>query len=478
MELVEEAWNVAKSQQLWQPNSTIVVAVSGGPDSMALLHILHSIALRDSLQLVVAHVNHGFRPGESAAEYELVRQAAKQLALICEYTELDMPLYLQENRGNSQAASRQRRYAFLYEVCERHNANYIALAHHGDDQAETVLMHILRGTGISGLSGMAMKRSEKNVELIRPLLRMRKDDLIVYCQEQQIRYVNDSSNEHRDYFRNKIRLDVIPYLETFNPKLTQSLARLADVAGVEDDWMQQQVNQMFVEDVKHQDQSIIINCKVLLDAHVALQRRLIKLILSYLSQEVTSISFEGIERIRWAAGNTATSTYRIDVGEGIVCVREYDILRFVHSNNYLLFQSTKAKTLIIEQQQLPCMVQYGNWSISCKLYEGDAQLPSPASRYEAVFDYDTISFPLTIRSRLTGDRMNVIGLNGTKKVQDMFVDEKIAISERDTYPILLQHSNQIIWLPGVRRSSYSLVNEQTNTYIVITCFKVSSKSGL
>src|SRR5690606_18857216 len=112
-----------------------------------------------------------------------------------------------------------------------------------------------------------------------------------------------------------------------------------------------------------------------------------------------------------------------------------DRLRFVHSNDYSLFQSTKAEPLIIEQQQLPCMVQYGNWLISCKLYEGDAPPPSPASRFEAVFDYDTISFPLTIRSRFTGDRMNVIGLNGSKKVQDMFVDAKIAVSERDGYPI-------------------------------------------
>jgi len=421
--------------------------------------------------LVVAHVNHGFRPEESAAEYQLVRQVAKQLALICEYTELDMPLYLEQNTVNSQAASRQRRYAFLYEVCERHSAKYVALAHHGDDQAETVLMHILRGTGISGLSGMSMKRPEKNVELIRPLLRMRKDNLILYCQEEEVPYLNDSSNEKRDYFRNEVRLDVIPYLQSFNPKLTQSLARLADVAGMEDDWMQQQANQMFVDHVKHQGQSIIINCKVLLDAHVALQRRLIKLILSYLSQEATSISFEGIERIRWAAGSAATSTYRIDVGEGIVCVREYDILRFVHINDYSLFQSTKVEPLIIEQQQLPCVVQYGNWIISCKLYEGEAQLPNPASRYEAVFDYEAISFPLTIRSRLTGDRMNVIGLNGSKKVQDMFVDAKIAVSERDTYPILQQHSGQIIWLPGVRRSNYGLVNEKTKAYIVITCIR-------
>ncbi|URN95995.1 MAG: tRNA lysidine(34) synthetase TilS [Candidatus Pristimantibacillus lignocellulolyticus] len=469
MELVEEVWNVAKTEQLWEPGSTIVVAVSGGPDSMALLHILHSIASRDSLQLVVAHVNHGFRPEESAAEYQLVRQVAEQLALICEYTELDMPLYLEQNTINSQAASRQRRYAFLYEVCERHNAKYIALAHHGDDQAETVLMHILRGTGITGLSGMAIKRPEKNVELIRPLLRMRKDNLILYCQEEHISYLNDSSNEKRDYFRNEVRLDVIPYLQSFNPKLTQSLARLADVAGMEDDWMQQQANQMFVDHVKHQGQSIIINCKALLDAHVALQRRLIKLILSYLSQEATSISFEGIERIRWAAGDAATSTYRIDVGEGIVCVREYDILRFVHINDYSLSQSTKVEPLIIEKQQLPCVVQYGNWFISCKLYEGDAQLRNPASRYEAVFDYEAISFPLTIRSREIGDRMNVIGLNGSKKVQDMFVDAKIAVSERDTYPILQQHSGQIIWLPGVRRSSYGLVNEKTKAYIVITC---------
>lgn len=469
MELVEEVWNHAKQQQLWGQGSKIVVAVSGGPDSMALMHILHSLAKRDALTIIVAHVNHGFRPAESADEYKLVQQEVAKLNLQLEYIELHMPAYLEANQVNSQAASRERRYQFLFDVCQKYDANYIALAHHSDDQAETVLMHMLRGTGITGLSGMAIKRQQKNVELIRPLLRMKKDSLILYCLEKEVPYVIDSSNEKRDYFRNEVRLDVIPYLEKFNPKIADSLARLADVAGAENDWMEQQAQQLYVTHVFSKNYSMYIACNTLIDLHVALQRRLIKLILSYLSQEATSISFEGIERIRWAAGHTAASTYRIDIGEGIVCVREYDKLRFVHINQYLVSHSTKVELLTIEQEQLPYERLFGSWSVSLQIIEHCSTIPQPSSRYEAIFDYDQLSFPIVIRARKKGDRMNVLGLNGTKKVQDMFVDAKIAAAERNTYPIVLDQSEQILWIPGVRRSKQALVQKETRAYLVISC---------
>lgn len=458
-------------QPLWERGSTIVIAVSGGPDSMALMHMLAERAKEDSLSLIVAHVNHGFRLAESQNEYELVKQEAKKLGLPFEYVELHMPLYLQQHQVNSQSASRSRRYQFLYEVCHQYEAAYLAVAHHRDDQAETVLMHILRGTGINGLSGMSNNRIEKNVELIRPLLRMNKDSLIFYCKEHHIPYLMDSSNEKRDYFRNEVRLDVIPYLEQFNPKISDSLARLADVAGEENDWMEQQTKQIFAQYVKLQNQQLIISCKTLRNLHVALQRRVIKLILSYLSQEATNISFEGIERIRWAAGETAASTYRLDVGEGIVCVREYEDLRFVHINHFSASNFSDAAQLSIEQDQLPCELKYGNWIIVAQLFEGDADIPQPSSRYEAVFDYNEVSFPLVIRSRKNGDRMSVLGLNGTKKVQDMFVDAKVPASERATYPIVQDHSNLILWIPGVRRSQYGLVDSKTTSCLMISCRK-------
>src|SRR5690606_697923 len=156
----------AKHYQLWDKQDTIVIAVSGGVDSMVLLYMMHECAHQEELNLVVAHVNHGYRPEESAHERRLVEATANKLGLPFEYIELDMPQYLLTHTGNPQALARERRYQFLYEVALKYSAASIATAHHADDQVETVLQHFIRGSSISGLSGIPIKRKEKKVQLI------------------------------------------------------------------------------------------------------------------------------------------------------------------------------------------------------------------------------------------------------------------------------------------------------------------------
>ncbi|MFC6335172.1 tRNA lysidine(34) synthetase TilS [Paenibacillus septentrionalis] len=464
MSIMDELSAALIDEGLLNKPGNIVVAVSGGADSMALLHMLHRLSFQLELKLVAAHVNHGFRK-ESEAEAELVRSYCMERQIAFEMIELDMPAYLSENAENSQAASRKRRYDFFHYIAEKTGAYAIALAHHADDQAETVLMHMLRGSGLSGISGMQDRRVEKNVELLRPLLRMRKNQLIRLCQEEQVPYLEDSSNQSRNYHRNELRLDIIPVLERYNPQLVFSLSRLAEIAGDEDAWLQQQTEEQFEQLVTKQDNSYVISCRDLCSEPIALQRRLIKLILSYLSQEAAMISFDGIERIRNVASDHAKATYRMDVGEGIVCVREYEGLRFVHIKHYQTSTMT-SMPLSISQEQLPCELQYEQWRIIADIIPV-AQQPQLQSKYEAVFDADALAFPLYVRSRKSGDRMHVLGLNGSKKVQDMFVDAKIAVAKRDTYPILVDHEGRILWLPGVRRSSYGLVQEQTTSIVFI-----------
>ncbi|GIP19617.1 tRNA(Ile)-lysidine synthase [Paenibacillus montaniterrae] len=469
MNVVEEVKAVISEAGLLRAPAAIVVAVSGGADSMALLYSLHRLALTHELELIAAHVNHGFRPEESAAEAELVRGYCEQHHILFEMIELDMPRYLQQAGGNSQAESRRRRYQFFHHIAQQYGAAAIALAHHADDQAETVLMHVLRGTGLSGLTGMSFKRKEKNVELIRPLLRMRKNELLLLCQQYNIPYLEDSSNQSRHYQRNELRLDIIPQLERYNPRLVSSLARLAEIASEEDAWLQQQTEQRFSAIVTKMDNSLMMSCTALNAEPVALQRRLIKLILSYLSQDEELISFEAIERIRAIAIDPVKSVCRLDVGAGLICVREYERLRFVHIKHYQALNFSIAP-LTIHSEQLPCELQYGDWLIQASIIS-NRQQPQLRSKYEAVFDIEALAMPLTIRSRETGDRMQVLGLNGTKKVQDMFVDAKIAASERDIYPIVEDGKGQLIWLPGIRRSSYGLVSELTQRMLHIQCIR-------
>lgn len=471
MEVVEKIRRLGLREQLWAKQSTIVVAVSGGPDSMALLHILNCLAKEEQFDLVVAHVNHGFRPEESLEEAEMVRAYAAQMGLPFECIELHMPQYLDKHSVNSQAASRGRRYEFFFRIAERYNAHYIALAHHADDLAETVLMNVIRGTGLSGLSGIVMKRSEKNVELIRPLLRMKKEAIIKYCDAYQIPYLHDSSNLKRDYYRNQIRLDVFPYLEQYNSQLSQSLVRLAEVAAEEDHWMTQQTKDQFEQMVQKQSGGYAVSCQLFFTLHVALQRRLIKLILSYLSLEAGYLSFEGIERMRMAADEHAASTWRIDIGDGIVCIREYDVLRFIRPAVKDQVEQKPLQFEVRQDMQYPYSFEYNGWQFYLDVRTDEASAMKPMTRHEAVFDLEQLDYPLMFRTRQAGDRMQVLGLNGSKKVQDMFVDAKMAPSERDTYPLLLDRNARILWIPGIRRSIHGLISKNSSRYLFVRVSK-------
>ncbi|OMF25281.1 tRNA lysidine(34) synthetase TilS [Paenibacillus sp. FSL H8-0548] len=465
MNLPNELEKMAAERGLWSSGDRIVVAVSGGPDSMALLHMLSVIAKESGLSIIAAHANHGFRIEESAHELLVVQAFAKQLGVICETTCLDMPSYIEETRMKGQAASRVRRYAFLHDVAAKHGASKIALAHHADDQAETVLMRVIRGTGLTGLAGILSKRREKNVELIRPLLRMNKSDLLRYCQEHQIPYCTDSSNNERYYFRNIIRLDILPYLSRHNPQLSQSLQRLAEVAGAEDEWMEKQTEALFAQLVKLSPDECEISCVDLLGLHVALQRRLIKLILSYLSKETENISFEQIETMRLAASTQAPATWRMDAGAGILCAREYGLMRWlrishptIHDmSDYALEAGLDTASLTVEQS---------GWSFQFD-YLASQDSRKPASRYEACFDVSKLSYPLIVRNRRPGDRIHVLGLNGSKKVQDMFVDEKIAPLKRELYPLLFDATGRLLWIPGIRRSNFALTELHTKDVLFI-----------
>lgn len=467
-EMLKEVARIAALERLWARGDTIVVAVSGGPDSVALLHILHELAPRDDLTLIAAHVDHGFRGEESALEAKMVREMAAKLGILCESTYIDLPAYIEETRMNSQSAAREKRYAFLHEIAQKHDAARIAVAHHGDDQAETVLMRIVRGTSPGGLSGIPIRRIEKNVELIRPLLRMYKADILNFCEQRGLRYSLDSSNEQRYYFRNTVRLDLLPALAQYNPGITSALVRLSELATQEDEWMEGETRAVFDRHVRLYSDGCQLNRATLLGLHVALQRRLIKLILECVGPNMEAASFDIIETIRGAAQESAASTWSIDAGGGIRFAREYDVLRFFRANS-----ATGSPNpvnggyayAVTECTQRIEVTEAGVWLSFSHLQPSEAG--RPANRLEAIFDAEQLQYPLTLRNRRPGDRMKVFGLNGTKKVQDMFVDDRIAPSRRETLPLLVDASGTVLWIPEVRRSSEAQVMASTTRVLHI-----------
>ena len=445
----------AEEFHLWKPGYRIVVAVSGGADSVALLHILHQISLyRTPLTLICAHVHHGFRT-ESDAEAELVQKYAESLHIPFEMVHLNMPKYLEETGRNSQDAARERRYAFLHEVAAKYKANSIALAHHADDQAETVMLHMLRGSGASGLSGMKIKRIEKNVELIRPCLRITKTDLEKLCENEGLPYLVDSSNMNRKYLRNAIRLDVLPFLGQYNGQLRESLYRMAEVISTEDDYMEAEAEQTFADMVSRSGDRLTLSVPGFKGLHVALQRRLIKLILNYLPSNDDFATFSRIESIRKGAVQTEPTTWILDIGQGIVCMREYNSITFTArksvSEPYSYQLHSPDEDMFLYLKEIERTIHLVNLK----------GMRGPISVNEAQFDSSELRWPLIVRSRLPGDTMKVMGLNGSKKVKDIFIDAKIPPSLRSRIPLVCDVEGNIIWIPGVRRSIHAPVTDQS-----------------
>ncbi|WP_270167104.1 tRNA lysidine(34) synthetase TilS [Paenibacillus sp. SYP-B4298] len=466
MELADRVRSEAREEGLWKAGDTIIVALSGGPDSTALLHLLWMMAREEGITLEAAHVNHGFRAEESAQERQMVEAWCAELGIPLHVAELNLPQYIARTGMNAQAAAREQRYAYLHEAAAASLAQRIALGHHADDQAETVLMRVIRGTGPGGLAGMPVKRKENNVELIRPLLRITKAELIAYCNHYQLPYCIDSSNEKRHYFRNQIRLEVLPYLEQINPRLSGSLLRLADMAREDDNYMEHQTAAIMAEKVKLEPHAAMMDRQSLLELHVALQRRLIKLILNYLVKENDAISYDRIEAIREAAAQGAAAGGNLDAGGGVRFAVDYGVLIWRKDSHqepsapYAYPLSADAGSLLIAQT--------GERLALDVLHQAEQGLPGgPASRAEAWFDLEAVAFPLVVRSRRPGDRMEVLGLNGTKKVQDMFVDAKWPRYKRETAPILCDANGIILWIPDLRRSPHALAGRQTSKVLRI-----------
>jgi tRNA(Ile)-lysidine synthase len=470
-ELLARVAAEAKSDGWWEPGQKLVVAVSGGPDSMALLHILWQMAQPHPDRLIAAHVNHRFRGAESDAEAELVKQTAIAWGIPHESTSIDVPRYIGETGLNAQAAARLKRYAFLGQVASKHGARKLLLGHHADDQAETVLMRVLRGTGISGLAGIPHRRTENNLELIRPLLRITKQELVAYCERNGIPFAIDSSNESRKYFRNTVRLDLIPLLERHNPRLKESLVRLAEMAAADDDYLETEARRRLEEVAIPDGAGYRIRLLPFRGLHVALQRRVIKLILSCCADLRNSLDFRHIEDVLHAMADGRQPHVQIDLGGGWTFSRTYDeayigparVRRLPY--NYTVSEIPWEQTL----GESGRVIRFDRWKGPCTSL--------PANRWEAFFDESALMLPLAVRTRKPGDRMAPIGLNGTKKVQDIFVDAKIPRTEREDWPIVADAGERIVWIPGVCRSAIAAIDANTKSVVRMTVAGMTPLDG-
>ncbi|MCQ4088967.1 tRNA lysidine(34) synthetase TilS [Saccharibacillus sp. JS10] len=454
-----------EEHRMWSAGDTVVAAVSGGPDSIALLHILHKLAQEYPFHLICAHINHGLRPEESMLEAQLVQAVSTQLNIPFELGELDVTGHKKAHKLGTQVAARELRYRFLAEVAQRHQASAVVLAHHADDQAETVMLHLLRGSGTSGIRGMRRVRLQDGIKFVRPLLSLNKETLIAFCQERNLAYAVDSSNSSTDYTRNRLRLETIPHLESYNGRLTEALNRLADTLGAEDDYLHQQTLFAFDQVCKRKEETIELDIDAFSVQPFALQRRLIKLILNYLSEPGAETDFAKVDQVCRHLLASDASTWTLDLGYRRMCTREY-ARAFFHLG---VIQVSPVPSERVDRKLGMRQLSFGNVELT---FREDAAIPDSSALMklgteEVVFDADRLAYPLTVRSRLPGDRIELPRGAGTKKVKDLLIDAKVAPSERDLIPVLCDAQGRIIWLAGLKRSNQAWIDEQSEKILYI-----------
>ncbi|WP_209125615.1 tRNA lysidine(34) synthetase TilS [Alkalihalobacillus sp. BA299] len=449
-----------KEHRLLKLNSTIVVGVSGGPDSLALLHYLWDKSQKENYLIVAAHVDHQLRKGTSAEDYQFVKQFCEERGILFEGKRVDVKEVQSELGLSIQMAARKCRYDVFKQVMIQYRAHYLALAHHGDDQIETILMNQVRGT-IDGLSGIPVSRPFATGMIIRPFLGITKAEIEQYCKEEQLQPRIDESNFSGKYVRNRFREAVLPFIKKENPKAHMHFQRMSEALDADRIYLEE-LTRTHIENVleKKTKEEVIISVEPFKGLPLPLQRRGIHLILKYLyGENYPFLSFIHIEHVYELIYSHHPSG-QLDLPQGLIIERSYDRCRCTFNKDEKDIESFSTEL------QVPGCISTKLGIISAKLTSNLSH--EERNPYTFICDADQICFPLIIRTKTDGDRIQLIGMEGSKKVSRIFIDHKIEQKKRKIWPLVTDGNNEVIWIPVLGHSKKGAVTEMSQKYLVLS----------
>ncbi|TFJ92985.1 tRNA lysidine(34) synthetase TilS [Lentibacillus salicampi] len=433
-----------KRHQLVKEHATVLIAVSGGPDSMALLHFFWKHREEWRLRLIAVSVDHQLRGEESLEDLDYVRQFCRKRNIEFIGTSLDVPAYKQEKQIGTQIAARELRYQFLAEQMTTYDADYLALGHHGDDQAETVLMGLVHSASVKSLAGMPLERDFATGKIIRPFLCVTKETIEHYCRKHAITPRRDPSNDESTYTRNDYRNNVLPLLKSRNPNLHRTIQHLSRSLQEDEAFLEREVEKMVKQAVTFDKQKTAVhfNIGTFNSYPHSLQRRAFHLILNYLYSDIPKkISY--VHEVQFfTILNDRHGNVRIDFPHRLKLERSYQ-------NISLYFMNGKPEPLSYHMLiALPGETVLPNGGAIAADVTSNPGIPDDMVY---VCDKETVALPLHIRTRKPGDRLRWRGMNGSKKVKDIFIDAKIPLNERDTWPVVTDNNDDILWLIGLKK---------------------------
>ena len=435
----------------------VLVAVSGGPDSVVLLDVLNRLKDALSLTLVVAHFDHGLRPRDDEGETRFVAALADfmDLSFVTEKA-------LSPPGGNGMSleeAARDLRYEFLYGAKAAHGAHKIALGHTLDDQAETVLMRLLRGSGPTGLSGIPPVR---HPDIIRPLIEVTRLEIERYLAHRNLKHITDPSNLERQHLRNRIRLELLPQLKTYQPGIVRILGQTAEIMGNEDSWMEKEAMGWIegaVTVFETGDHSVPLEAFGKLAP--ALQSRVIRRIIRRLQGGLRRIHLRHIDAVKGLTRGRPQK--RLNLPNGIVVIRTYDTLLFTQRSEeeHKGLHITLEGPGVFSIAAVPCTVTIEELEPKVNPEIKDM------SPWIAHLDGDRITYPLVMRCFTPGDRFVPLGMTGHKKLKDFFVDQKIPSHVRKRIPLLCR-GEDLVWVCGMRLDERFKVRPETKRTVRVT----------
>ena len=443
------------AHRLFEPGAHVLVAVSGGPDSVALLHALWNGRERWSLRLTVAHLNHQLRHQASDEDAAFVAQLSASLGLPCIIETADIPAYCKQRRCSLETGAREVRYAFLDRVAQTCGASRIATGHTADDQAETVLMRLVRGSGAGGLSGIRPAREER---IIRPLLYVTRDQVMAYLAARRFSIRQDATNNEPDVLRNHIRLRLLPLLqEAYNPEIRSALCHLADILRDESEYLEKVVSDAFFDAIIRGEACLTVNVATWLQLPVAIQRRLVRRMVEDVGENPERLSYDQIERVRELVSHGRIGSL-ITLSGALTIERRRDTATLSRGERRPFCVSVAAPGETAIPGTALRLVS------SLVTPEEINQPEEPSCVY---FDADQVGDALVARSRRPGDRLAPVGMTGTKSLKALFSEWDIPRLERSLTPILVSDAG-ILWIAGHRRSRLAPVSGGTRHVLKVT----------
>jgi tRNA(Ile)-lysidine synthase len=428
-------------EEIKDHNKTVVAGISGGPDSMALIHLLLKLREEANIKIICAHVNHNVRQ-ESAKEENDVAAFCKKNNIIFETMKIEE--YSSDNFENE---ARIKRYAFFEALLQKYEASFLVTGHHGDDLIETILMRIVRGSTFKGYAGFSRIVERKTYKILRPFIGITKADIIEYNKKNNISYALDATNETDDHTRNRYRKNILPFLKKEEPNVHDKFLKFSQTILKYNDYMDKEMTKKIGDVFDGKNLNIITFTKL----DKIMQERIVNYIMETIYHDDLMLISDVHTSLIIKLINSAKPNAYIYLPNNIRVIKSY------HS---LSFDENKAG-ISDYKLELTSYINLPNGR-SLEIIENS----DDNSNFICRLDSSELALPLYVRNKRSSDRMEIKGMLGHKKIKDIFIDEKISLSDRNVWPILVDSNDKIIWLPGLKKTKEDKSKKESYDIII------------